>query len=181
MRLIMRKWYVINVSSGSERKVEYLINDAARKTGLDSQIEQVLVPTENIKRMRRGTEVESERKFFPGYILVKTDNTDEAWQLILSQYNVLGFLGGKETPIPISAKEAERILKQNEDGLEKPDDGIYFQVGDKVKILEGPFATFVGLVDDVNTNKSRLKIIVSVFGKDTPIDLEFTQVEKVEE
>jgi transcriptional antiterminator NusG len=173
------RWYVVHVYSGFEKKVAQAIREQAESQGLEALLEDVLVPTEEVVEMRRGTKVNSERKFFPGYILVKMHLTDNSWHLVTSQPKVTGFLGSKGRPQPITEREAERILKQVSEGVDRPKPSIMYEIGEQVRVADGPFATFNGLVEDVDEEKSRLKVAVSIFGRSTPVDLDFTQVEKV--
>ena len=173
------RWYVVHVYSGFEKKVATAIREQAAAQGMEDLIEEVLVPTEEIVEMRRGSKVNTERKFFPGYILVKMQLTDQSWHLVQSQPKVTGFLGGKGKPTPITETEATRIIKQVSEGVDRPKPSITFEIGEQVRVSDGPFATFNGYVEDVDEEKARLKVAVSIFGRSTPVDLEFTQVEKV--
>ena len=172
------KWYVVHVYSGFEKKVAESIEEQARQSHLSDQIKEVLVPTEEVVEMRRGAKVQSERKFFPGYVLVKMDMTDEAWHLVKDTPKATGFLGSRGRPHPISEAEAMRIINQVEDGIDQPKPSVTFEVGETVRVCDGPFTSFNGLVEDVDEDKARLKVAVSIFGRATPIELEYTQVEK---
>lgn len=174
-----KRWYVVHVFSGSEKKMAQAIQEQALSHGLDDQIEDVLVPTEEVVEVRRGTKVQAERKFFPGYILVKMELTDSAWSLVQSQSRVTGFLGGKGRPVPITNAEAERLLKQMDEGVERPAATISFDVGEEVRVIDGPFESFNGLVEEADDEKARLKVTVSIFGRSTPVELEYSQVEKI--
>lgn len=173
------RWYVVHVYSGFEKKVATTIREQAAAQGVEDLLEEVLVPTEEVVEMRRGAKVNTERKFFPGYILVKMQLTDQTWHLVQSQPKVTGFLGGKGKPTPITEAEASRIIKQVSEGVDRPKPSITFEIGEQVRVADGPFATFNGYVEDVDEEKARLKVAVSIFGRSTPVDLEFTQVEKV--
>ncbi len=173
------KWYVIHAYSGFEKKVAQAIEDGARQGGLDDLVEQVLVPTEEVVEMRQGAKVNSERKFFPGYVLAKMVLTDETWHLVKNTPKVTDFLGGQGRPIPISEAEAQRILYQVEEGVERPRPSIIFEVGEQVRVCDGPFNSFNGLVEEVDEERSRLKVAVSIFGRATPVELEYSQVEKL--
>lgn len=173
------RWYVAHVYSGFENKVKSAILESAEKKGLDELIEQVEVPTEQVVEVRRGQKVDSERKFFPGYVLVKMQLTDETWSMINNTAKVTGFLGAKGKPVPITQSEADRILQQVQEGIERPRPTIMFEVGETVKVADGPFTSFNGIVEEVDDEKARLKVAVSIFGRATPVELEFTQVEKV--
>ena len=173
------KWYVVHVYSGSEKRVKETIEEQAKTKNMTEYIEEVMVPTEEIFEIRKGTKVKREKKFFPGYILVKMKMTDESWHFIKSQPKVTNFLGSKGKPVSLSNKEAERLLEQITEGVERPRSNVIFEIGEEVRVSDGPFQSFNGLVEEVDEDKSRLKVTVSIFGRSTPVDLEFTQVEKI--
>ena len=173
-----QRWYVVQTYSGFEKKVAQSINEQVAQHEFEDLITEVLVPTEEVIEMRRGVKATTERKFFPGYILVRMELTDESWHLVKSQPKVAGFVGGKSKPIPITDAEADRLLKQVSEGVDRPKPSITFEIGEQVRVSDGPFATFNGLVEDVDEERARLKVAVSIFGRSTPVDLEFTQVEK---
>lgn len=173
-------WYVLHVYSGFEKKVASSIKETAAKRGLDQFIEEVLVPTEEVIMVRRGQKINAERKFFPGYVLIKMDMNDDAWHLVKNTAKVTGFLGGGgNKPQPITETEAMRLLKQVQEGAESPRPGITFDIGEQVRVSDGPFNSFNGVIEEIDEDRSRLKVLVSIFGRATPVELEFTQVEKI--
>jgi transcriptional antiterminator NusG len=173
------KWYVMQVYSGFERKVAESIMEQAKQSHLSDKIEEVLVPTEEVVEMRRGSKVKAERKFFPGYVLVKMEMTDETWHLVKDTPKVTGFLGGRGRPAPITEDEAKRIMSQVKEGIERPKPSVTFEIGEQVRVCDGPFNSFNGMVEDVDEEKARLKVSVSIFGRATPVELEYSQVEKL--
>jgi transcription termination/antitermination protein NusG len=174
-----KRWYIVHAYTNFERKVADAIRERAKAAGLESLFEEVLVPTEEVIEVKRGRKVQSERKFLPGYVLVKMEMTDPAFLLIKNTPKVTGFLGAENKPMPISDDEAMRILHQVKEGVERPKPSITFEVGEQVKVADGPFASFQGHVEEVDEERSRLKVAVSIFGRPTPVELEFAQVEKV--
>ena len=172
-------WYVVHVYSGFERKVAQSIEEQAKQSDMDDEILQVLVPVEEVVEMRRGAKVQGERKFFPGYVLLRMELTDESWHLVKNTPKVTDFLGSKGRPIPISDSEAERIMHQVQEGIERPKPSITFEIGEQVRVCDGPFNSFNGLVEEVDEERARLKVAVSIFGSATPVELEYSQVAKL--
>lgn len=173
------KWYVIHVYSGFEKKVAQSIEEQAKQAGMVDLFEQVLVPSEEVVEMRRGAKVNAERKFFPGYVLAKMEMTDETWHLVKNTPKVTGFLGSGSKPTAISEAEAARIMHQVQEGIERPKPAVIFEIGEQVRVCDGPFNSFNGTVEDVDEERSRLKVAVSIFGRSTPVELEYAQVEKL--
>lgn len=173
------RWYVIHVYSGSEKKVAQSIEEQVRQAGYEDLIEEVLVPTEEVVEMRRGAKHNSERKFFPGYVLVRMELSDETWHLVKNTPKVTDFLGGQGRPSPIRDSEAERIIFQVKEGVERPKPSITFEIGEQVRVCDGPFNSFNGHVEDVDEERARVKVAVSIFGRATPVELEYSQVEKL--
>jgi transcription termination/antitermination protein NusG len=174
-----KRWYIVHTYSNFEKKVMEDIKKQVVQKKLDELFEQVLVPTEEVVEIRRGRRIKSERRFFPGYVLVKVDLTDEAFHLIKNTPKVTGFLGSGQKPMPITDVEASRILNQVAEGVDKPKTTIHFEIGEQVRVADGPFASFNGQVEEVDEERSRLKVAVSIFGRPTPVELEYGQVEKV--
>jgi transcription termination/antitermination protein NusG len=174
-----KRWYIVHAYSNFERKVADSIREKAAAAGLDHLIDEILVPTEKVVEMRRGRKVDAERKFFPGYVLVKMDMTDQAYHLIKNTPKVTGFLGTEKKPVPIPDSEAERIMAQVQEGVERPKPSISFEIGERIRVADGPFASFEGNVEEVDEERARLKVAVSIFGRPTPVELEYGQVEKV--
>ena len=172
-------WYVLHVYSGFEKKVAESIREQARQKGMEDYFEEILVPTEEVVEMRRGAKVSAERKFFPGYVLIKMEMNDDTWHLVKNSPKVTGFLGSHGRPTPISEAEAQHILHQVQEGIERPKPSVTFEIGEQVRVSDGPFASFNGMVEDVDEEKARLKVAVSIFGRSTPVELEYSQVEKL--
>jgi transcriptional antiterminator NusG len=175
------KWYIVHAYSNFERKVAESIKADAAARGLADQFEEVMVPTEEVTEVRRGRKVTSTRTFFPGYVLVKMKMSDDAYHLVKNTPKVTGFLGAEhgKKPTPVSEAEVRRILGQMEEGVERAAPGITFEIGEKVKVMDGPFQSFEGHVEEVDPEKARVKVAVSIFGRATPVELEYSQVEKV--
>jgi len=173
------KWYIVHAYSNFERKVAESIREQAHAHGLDECFSEILVPTEDVIEIRRGRKVNSERKFFPGYVLVKMDLSDEAYHLVKNTPKVTGFLGSGSKPMPVSEREVARIIGAIEDGVERPKPTITFEIGETVRVVDGPFASFNGSVEQVDEERARLRVTVSIFGRATPVELEYAQVEKV--
>ena len=174
-----KRWYIVHTYSNFEKKVAESLKEQAVQKHLQDYFEQVLVPTEEVVEIRRGRRIKSERRFFPGYVLAKIDLTDEVFHLIKNTPKVTGFLGSGLKPVPISDAEANRILNQVAEGIEKPKSSIRFEVGEQVRVADGPFASFNGQIEEVDEERSRLKVAVSIFGRPTPVELEYGQVEKM--
>tara|TARA_R110002095_G_scaffold42065_2_gene38563 strand:- start:419 stop:952 length:534 start_codon:yes stop_codon:yes gene_type:complete len=173
------RWYVVNVFSGSERKVAESIREQAEKKGLQDLLLDALAPMEQTIEVKRGVKTQRERHFFPGYILVNMVLTDETWHLVSSNSKVSGFLGGRGKPTPITKKEAERLMGQLKDQKESPKHAVIFEIAEEIRVVDGPFASFNGFVEEIDDEKERLKVSVLIFGRATPVELEFSQVEKI--
>ena len=174
------RWYVLHVYSGFENKVAEVIKEKARKQGLEDHVEEILVPMEEVVEVKRGQRKNTERKFFPGYVLAKLDLDDDVWHLIKDTPKVSGFLGaGGNKPVPISDSEAQRILQQVQEGIERPRPSVTYDIGEEVKVTDGPFASFNGTVEEIDEEKGTLKVAVAIFGRSTPVELEYGQVEKI--
>ena len=174
----MKNWYIVQSHSSFENKVAQEIKDEAAKINLSDKIEEIIVPTHDITEVKRGKRVQRKKKYFPVYVLLKSEMDNTIYHMIKNLKKVSGFLGTKGTPIPVSEKEIEKILGQIKDGVVQPKSGVEYNVGEKVQVIDGPFASFSGLVEDIDEEKLRLKVSVSIFGRPTPVDLEYSQVEK---
>ena len=174
----MKNWYIVQSHSSFENKVAQEIKEEASKANLADKIEEIIVPTHDITEVKRGKRIQRKKKYFPGYVLLKSEMDNTIYHMIKNLKKVSGFLGTKGTPIPVSEKEIEKILGQIKDGVVQPKSGIEYNVGEKVQVIDGPFASFSGLVEDIDEEKLRLKVSVSIFGRPTPVDLEYSQVEK---
>ncbi len=173
------RWYVIQVYSGFEQKISDSIMEQATKKGFADHIEEIMVPTEEVVEVKRGQRVQTERRIFPGYILIKMDMTDAGWHLIKNTDKVTGFLGGGRKPVPISQREAESMMKNIQDGVDSPRPSVIYDIGEELRVTDGPFASFTGTVEEIDEEKQKLKVSVSIFGRATPVELDYGQVEKV--
>ena len=177
--MMSKKWYVVHAYSGFEKSVQRALLERIKRAGMQEQFGQILVPVEEVVEMKSGQKNISERKFFPGYVLVEMDMTDDTWHLVKNTPKVTGFVGGTANkPTPISEKEVQNILHQIQEGVEKPRPKVLFEVGEAVRVKDGPFTDFHGNVEDVNYDKSKLRVSVTIFGRSTPVELDFGQVEK---
>ena len=174
----MKNWYIIQSHSSFENKVVKLIKEESEKAKISDKIEEIIVPTHDITEVKRGKRVQRKKKYFPGYVLIKSEMDNNIYHMIKNIKKVSGFLGSKGTPVPVSDKEIEKILGQIKDGIAQPTSGVEYSIGEKVQVIDGPFASFTGLVEDIDEDKARLKVSVSIFGRPTPVDLEYNQVEK---
>ena len=174
----MKNWYIVQSHSSFENKVAKLIKEESEKAKISEKIEEIVVPTHDITEVKRGKRVQRKKKYFPGYVLIKSEMDNNIYHMIKNIKKVSGFLGSKGTPVPVSDNEIEKILGQIKDGIAQPTSGVEYSIGEKVQVIDGPFASFNGLVEDVDEDKARLKVSVSIFGRPTPVDLEFNQVEK---
>lgn len=173
------RWYVLHVYSGFEQKIAHSIQEQAAKKGLSDDIVEIMVPTEEVVELKRGQRVTAERKFFPGYILIKMEMSDAAWHLIKNTDKVTGFLGGGKRPVPVPEKEAMNLMQRIQDGVDSPRPSVSFDIGEEVRVTDGPFASFTGLVEEIDEDKQKLKVSVSIFGRATPVELDYGQVEKI--
>ena len=174
----MKNWYIIQSHSSFENKVAVLIKEEAKKAEISEKIEQIVVPTHDFTEVKRGKRIQRKKKYFPGYVLIKSEMDNNIYHMIKNIKKVSGFLGSRGTPVPVSDKEIDKILGQIKDGVAQPKSAIDYSVGEKVQVIDGPFASFNGLIEDIDEEKSRLKVSVSIFGRPTPVDLEYNQVEK---
>jgi len=174
----MKNWFIVQSHSNFENKVSGLIKEEAEKAKISDKFEEIIVPTHDVTEVKRGKRIQRKKKYFPGYVLVKCEMNNEIYHMIKNLKRVSGFLGSKGIPVPVSDKEIEKILGQIKDGVAQPKSSIEYNVGEKVQVIDGPFASFSGMVEDVDEEKSRLKVSVSIFGRPTPVDLEYNQVEK---
>ena len=174
----MKNWYIVQSHSNFENKVAELIKEEAEKANISDKIEEIVVPTHDVTEVKRGKRIQRKKKYFPGYVLIKSEMDNDLYHLIKNLKRVSGFLGSKGIPVPVSDKEIEKILGQIKDGVAQPESGIEYSIGEKVQVVDGPFASFSGMVEDIDEEKSRLKVSVSIFGRPTPVDLEYNQVEK---
>ena len=176
---VMKNWYIVQSHSSFENKVAGLIKEEADKAKISDKFEEIIVPTHDVTEVKRGKRVQRKKKYFPGYVLIKSEMDNNIYHMIKRIKRVSGFLGTKGMPVPVSDKEIEKILGQIKDGVAQPKSGIEYSIGEKIQVVDGPFASFSGMVEEIDEEKSRLKVSVSIFGRPTPVDLEYNQVEKV--
>ena len=175
-----KRWYVVHAYSGFEKQVQRSLKERIERAGMDDQFGEILVPTEEVVEMKKGVKRKSERKFFPGYVLVEMDMNEDTWHLVKDVPKVMGFIGGRQDkPAPISQAEADAILNRVQEGVDKPRPKVLFEPGEMVRVIDGPFNDFNGTVEEINYEKSRLRVAVSIFGRSTPVELDFQQVEKL--
>jgi len=174
-----KRWFVVNTYSGYEQQVKQMLEQRVKLAGLEDRISRILIPTEDVLELKVGKKRVATRKFFPGYLLVEMEMNDETWQLVRSVPKVSGFVGAGNTPVPLTDAEAEGILRQMEGDRPKPKLAVMFEAGETVKIIDGPFVSFTGVIEDVNEEKTRLKVMVTIFGRQTSVELDFAQVEKI--
>ena len=174
-----KSWYIVHTYSGFEKKVSESLTERVQAYGLEEQIGEILIPTEDVVELRAGRKVVTPKRFFPGYILVKMHMSDNAWHVVKNTPKVTGFVGAGSKPTPLTKEEVDQILQQVQDAAEKPKPKFMFETGDQVRINEGPFTSFNGVVDDVNIDRNTLKVMVTIFGRATPVELDFLQVEKI--
>jgi transcriptional antiterminator NusG len=174
----MKNWYIVQSHSNFENKVSSQIKEEAEKANISDKIEEIVVPTHDVTEVKRGKRIQRKKKYFPGYVLIKSEMDNDLYHMIKNLKRVSGFLGSKGIPVPVSDKEIEKILGQIKDGVAQPKSAIEYSIGEKVQVVDGPFASFSGMVEDIDEDKSRLKVSVSIFGRPTPVDLEYNQVEK---
>ena len=175
----MKNWYIVQSHSSFENKVAKIIKEEAEKAKVSEKIDEIVVPTHDVTEVKRGKRIQRKKKYFPGYVLIKSEMDNDLYHMIKGIKKVSGFLGSKGIPVPVSDKEIEKILGQIKDGVAQPKSTVEYAVGEKVQVIDGPFASFSGLVEDIDEDKSRLKVSVLIFGRPTPVDLEYNQVEKV--
>ena len=174
----MKSWYIVQSHSSFENKVAQLIKEEADKANISDKIDEIVVPTHDVTEVKRGKRIQRKKKYFPGYVLIKSEMNDNIYHMIKNIKKVSGFLGSKGVPVPVSDKEIEKILGQMKDGVAQPKSTIDYSIGEKVQVVDGPFASFSGLIEDIDEDKLRVKVSVSIFGRPTPVDLEFNQIEK---
>jgi transcriptional antiterminator NusG len=173
------KWYIVHTYSGFEHKVKINLEDRVKTLGQEAYFGEVLVPTEQVVELKKGHKKTSSRKFYPGYILVQMNLNEETWHTVRNTAKVTGFVGGESAPSPISDEEADRIIRQMEDGISKPKPKYQFEEGDEVRVIDGPFNNFQGVVEEVKPDKEKLRVLIMIFGRSTPVELDFIQVNKI--